>query len=76
MLAICVCKWTWQDSLTAYCSVSDGCVVKSRQMNSEQLESVVASYQLRFFTPRELANLLCFPPHFGLYIISLSLSQF
>ena len=36
-------------------------------MTEVDFQSAVSSYALRFFTPREIANLLCFPPHFSAF---------
>lgn len=33
----------------------------------EKLE-LMQSLKLRYFSPREVANLMCFPKHFGLYL--------
>lgn len=47
----------------------------SRQMNAQDFQSAVESYHLRFFSPREVANLLCFPHHFELMEQTLSSRQ-
>lgn len=48
--------------------------LKSQQTDTSETNQKVVqllrSLQLRFFTPREVANLMCFPPHFGRYRLS------
>ena len=54
-----VCKKTFDFFVkTEFRGASDATMV------AECAEEVNA-LQLRFFTPREIANLLCFPQHFG-----------
>lgn len=38
---------------------------KNRQQWGEAELAVLRRLKLRYFTPREVANLLCFPPEFG-----------
>ena len=47
----------------------------SQQMGAEEFQSAVDSYRLRFFTPREVANLLCLPQTFLLAEEKLSARQ-
>lgn len=37
---------------------------------NQQIIQLLRSLQLRYFTPREIANLMCFPSHFGSYFCS------
>lgn len=36
---------------------------------NQNIVQLLRSLQLRYFTPREIANLMCFPSHFGSYLM-------
>ena len=38
---------------------------QNRDSWSEEEMNIVRDLSLRYFTPREIANILCFPPEFG-----------
>ena len=50
--------------------------LKSKAVDSDTKHSwgkdelkIIRDLKMRYFTPREIANLLCFPPHFGEHVI-------
>lgn len=52
--------------------------LKEQQSNRETLDQAILdllrSLELRYFSPKEIANLMCFPPEFGLIFLCLILN--
>ena len=58
--------WIWKQVVKEASEFKSWAVEhKNRQQWGEAELSVLRRLNLRYFTPREVANLLCFPPEFG-----------
>lgn len=42
---------------------------KTRDLQEVEFLDAVRSLKLRYFTPREIANLMCFPPSFSMWLV-------